>query len=115
MLYDIDNKKHEEIPHKKEYNVFGKRLSDEEHSEIISTIHERIENVEIFNASFIAKSNWEDTPLYAIYLACDEDQEQAGLFYGQLCWEAIQRHPDDWIFYKEEGSTLGMTYFRKKS
>jgi len=115
MLYDIQGRKHEEIPHKHQFDTLRARLKDEDHALVIEEIHRRIGTCEIFNSSFIATGDWGGTPLMYAYFACNEDQELAALFYGQLCWQAIQHHPDNWIFHKIEGTSFGMTYFRKKS
>ncbi len=123
MLYSIEGEKIESIPHRQEYDWLMARMSSSDVSDIIDAIHAAIDASEIFNASFLPGSEWEGTPYIAIYEACDQDVERAGLMYGLLCWVAVQRHGDDWIGYPntekdtkaQKSLGRGWTYFRRKS
>ena len=62
MLYTIDGKKVEAIPHKPDHDWLASVLSATEYLAIIAAIHGKINDMEIFNASFLPGSDWEGTP-----------------------------------------------------
>jgi hypothetical protein len=121
MLYTIEGSKIETIPHRADHDRLESRLTTDQYSAIIEAIHKAMNCVKIFNASFLPGADWTGTPFMAIYEACGEDQEQAGMMYGLLCWVAVQRHPDEWVGYPSTGKDeqaqkslgRGWTYFRK--
>ena len=116
MLFDISGAQIISIPHKEDYDRWVKHLSQADYDGVIEAIHKAIEGKEIFNASFIPGTKWEDIPFMPLYTACGEVEEHAGFFYGILCWIAVQRHPEEWVCYKDEERNIGRgwTYFRRK-
>jgi len=116
MLYDLKDNQLTHIPHSEEYEQWRARLSDTDYDAIIAELHRIMDENQIFNASYIPGSDWQGTVYQPIYHACDENWDEARLFYGLLVWGAVQLHADDWRFYREERpgrDPIGLTYFRR--
>jgi hypothetical protein len=121
MLYTIDKKKIEYMPHRKNYDLWRSLLSDQQYIEIMIEMENTLNSIlnsnkQVFVSSFIPGSDWK-FPYYYIYEACDEDIKNAGFFFGLLMWEAVQKHPETWAFMPYEDPNpakdiKGKTYFK---
>jgi len=116
-LYSVSGSLITNTPHKDKYDIIRSRLTQDQEDAIIEEIHKKINEKDIFSASFLPGSDWTDTPFQCIYEACNQDQQEAGYAYGIFCWIAVQRHGDKWICYKSEERNkqlgLGWTYFKQ--
>jgi hypothetical protein len=115
-LYNVEGSLITSTPHKDKYDLIRGRITQDQEDAIIEEIHKKINDVEIFSASFLPGSDWTGTPFQCIYEACGQDQQEAGYAYGIFCWIAVQRHGEKWICYKSEEPNkqlgLGWTYFK---
>ncbi len=114
MLFNINKEKIDYIPHKKDYDVWRSRLTDDQHLQIMVEMEKALNGKEVLVSSFIPGNDW-DYPYYYIYEACDEDYQNAAYFFGLLMWEAVIRSNDSWCFLKyndDKKNIKGMTYFR---
>ena len=100
MLWDFyKNKEITQIPHRRDYDIWTSRLSEEEMRVIKAEILRRIEGDEIATAGWIPGSDWNDTPFHPIYeRACRFDQEASGKCFGLIVWETMMEHEDYWGF-----------------
>lgn len=121
MLYNIDDQEMDYMPHNETYEVLMRRLSETDFENIIRAIHERLDNTnpgqKVITSSYIPGSDWTRTPFQPIYLACGQDWDSARLFFGQLVWRAVQLHPEQWYFIRQQRDDdrpIGMTYFRQE-
>ena len=118
-LYSIETQQMiTHTPHKKEFDAWCARLSEDQLEVIRSRIRSMIDsdNSQIHTSSWMPGSNWEGTEWESIYsVACQYDANAAGLCFGFLVWEAFLEHPDVWAFgrYEIDGRQIrGLTYFR---
>jgi len=113
MLFNLSQQKIEDIPHKKDYDLWKSRLTDDQYVQIMSKLEEELNTRNVFVSSHIPGKEW-DYPLYYIYEACNKHFEHAAYFYGLLLWEAVIRHPAKWYFKPkdEDDAFKGTVYFR---
>lgn len=107
MLFDIAGRQQRRIPHRSDYQRWRARLSDADHRAIIDHLHQVMDQEEVFNSSFLPGSDWTRTVFQPIYdSACNQNWEQARLFYGLLVWEAAMRHESRWCFLVRDSDAL---------
>jgi hypothetical protein len=113
MLYSIANKQMETIPHGNNYKKWRKNLNDNQYVEIMAEFERILNEKDIFNSSYLPGRVW-NYPFEYIYEACDENQEEAALFYGLLCWEAVMKSNVRWYFKEKDidDKVFGTTYWR---
>jgi len=113
MLFNLSQQKIEDIPHKKDYDLWKSRLSDDQYKQVMSKLEEELNVRNVCVSSHIPGKEWA-YPFQYIYEACNEHFEHAAYFYGQLLWEAVMIHSARWYFKpKDEGDTFkGTVYFR---
>lgn len=117
MLWDVyNNKEINNIPHKREYDVWISRMTQAEIQGIKTEILKRIEGDEIATAGWIPGSNWSGTPFHSIYeQACRFDEDASAKCFGLMVWETMMEHEDYWGFGRYELNNLpirSMTYFK---
>ena len=117
MIYSIDTKSEvTDIPHRTEYDIWRKRITDQEYNAIMAALNEKIQGDDIVTSSWIPGSDWTNTVYEPIYFkACRMNEDQAAMFFGLLLWEAVLNRPDYWSFgrYEKDGNPIeGMTYFK---
>jgi hypothetical protein len=116
MLYSIDTGKYiENLPHKKEFNSWMKKLPAHDYQKIIETLNERIDGNDIHTSSWIPGNNWTGTVYEPIYYACGKNNEASGLFFGLILFDLLMERQDAvWGFgrYEKNGVPIrGTTYF----
>ena len=118
MLYSIDdqNKPIRAIPHRRVYDTYRSRLSQQEYDAIIKHLNNLVDGDEIHTSSWIPGSDWTGTVFQPIYeKACRKDFEASARFFGLLLWEVMMEHSEDWSFGRYQANDIpieGMTYFR---
>jgi hypothetical protein len=117
MIYSLDTLSYvEDIPHRREYDIWRAQISEEEYSAIIEALNVRLDGGEIVTSSWVPGSDWSGTVYEPIYVkACRMDEDYAAKFFGLLMWVAVLSHEDVWSFgrYQQDGNPIeGMTYFR---
>lgn len=121
MLYDLYGHRITEIPRREFYDHYRNAMSDVDYRGVIEAIHGELDQAiaqkgeeAVVKSSWIPGRNWLNTPYHPIYLACNQDFDQAKLFFGLLFWDAVMQHAEGWRFYKEDDpfKPTGMTYFR---
>jgi hypothetical protein len=114
MLFSLDNleKPIKYIPHKREYNIWKKRLTEDE--SLIATLTAKMNEKDIQTSSFIPGPDWTKTPYQIIYeKACLKNEQHAAFFFGLILWDAVIRHPEKWCFKKAEPPVQGTVYFKR--
>lgn len=116
MLISTDNGKTvTRLPHKREFDYWRARISDEDYAAAVDAINAYVDQREIFNASWIPGSDWRETAYQPIYVACGENETQAGLFFGLIVFETLMNRQDKrWGFDRCEINGKdpgGMTYY----
>lgn len=117
MLYSIESESYiQDIPHRKEFDIWRSHLFDEEYQAIVDELKSRIEGGEIHTSSWIPGSDWTDSVFEPIYeRACRCNEEAAAKFFGLILWAVLLEHQDVWAFgrYEKDGIPIeGMTYFK---
>ena len=117
MLYSIDSLSYiTDVPHRREYDSWRSRLSDDEFHAIYDELNSRIGDSQIETSSWIPGSNWEGTVFQPIYeIACQCDHDAAARFFGLILWQVVMEHEQVWSFgrYEKDGIPIrGLTYFR---
>jgi len=116
MLYTIDREPINYIPHQQHYEIWRRRLSQEEFEAIVRELNIRINTDEVHTAGWIPGSDWEGTPFYPIYeKACLGDVEASGMCFGLIMWEVMMNRSEAWAFgrYEKDGIPIqSLTYFR---
>ncbi|MEW6425434.1 MAG: hypothetical protein AB1523_11965 [Bacillota bacterium] len=117
MLFSIESQSYiRDIPHRKEFEIWRSRLTDEEYQAIVDELNNRIESGEIHTSSWIPGSDWTGTVFQPIYeKACRYDKEAAAKFFGLIVWAVLLEHDDVWAFgrYEKDGVSIeGLTYFK---
>lgn len=105
------------IPYKHEFNIWKKRLTEDEYNGLIDILTEKINSNEIHTSSWIPGSDWTNTPFQIIYdKACEYNEEHSAMFFGLILWDAVMRHPECWAFghynFKNGSEIKGTTYFK---
>ena len=116
MLYNIDGKDVTRIPHRQQYDKCRAILSDEDYYRAVDAINKYINTKDVFISSYIPGPDWTNTPYHPLYLACQQNADRAGLFFGQIVWDTVMKREDDWCFLpadKDFDDVIGMKYFRK--
>lgn len=119
MLYSIDGKVVEGIPHRDTYDRCRNNISDKDYGEAKKAILAYIENKDekVFNSSHIPGPHWDGTAYDPIFRACGESREQSALFFGLIVWEVMVEHELEWYFKpsdKDEEHPRGTTYWLKE-
>lgn len=117
MLFSIEsNSEITTIPHRRDYDRWRSRLTEEEYGAVFDEINHLIEGTEVQTTSWMPGSDWRGTVYQKIYeIACEEDEVASALFFGLIVWDAFMRHPDWWSMgrYEKDGVPIqGLTYFR---
>jgi hypothetical protein len=107
------------IPHKREFNIWKNRLTEEEYFSLINVLTEKINSNEIHTSSWMPGTDWNNTPFQIIYeKACEENKEHSAMFFGLILWDVIMRHSECWAFghynFKNGLEIKGTTYFKVK-
>ena len=116
MLYSVDSGKYVKIlPHKKQYDAWRKNLTDDEYDKICTRLMTHFDENEVNTSSWIPGNDWQETEYQAIYHACGDNVEAAGLFFGLIIFKMLMDNEEKvWGFgrYEKDGRQIrGMTYF----
>lgn len=116
MLYSMRTGKYvEKLPHKKDFDGWMKKLSEEDYLKIINALNKKVDSSDINTSSWIPGSNWNGTVYQPIYHACGDNKELSGKFFGLILFDLLMRREDCvWGFdrYEKNGTTIGgITYF----
>jgi len=119
MLFTIEGKEIEGIPHRRQrdFNAWRRNLSDSDYQAAVDEIKKYVDAVlpdKPFVSSFIPGSDWRGTVYDPLFIACGRSKEQAGWFFGLIVWQVIIDHEDEWMFKPadEDDDILGTTYWR---
>jgi len=116
MLYSFDSDKYiKTLPHKKQYDMWRKKLSNVDHEIICNEIMQHFNEKEVNTSSFIPGKDWTGTVYDPLYHACGGNVEASGLFFGLIVWKLLMDNPDVvWGFGRyriNDVDIRGMTYF----
>jgi len=116
VLFNLDRKEMTSVPHERDFRMARARLTDEEYQAVVDAINEYVDEQNCFVSSYIPGSDWTCTVYQALYCACNQSQDQAGMFFGLIVWQVMMERDDEWFFRpadKDFDAVIGMTYFRK--
>ena len=115
MLYSIDTGKYvERLPHKKEFDAWMKKLPQVDYEKIVDALNAKIDIKDINTSSWMPGDDW-DSVYKPIAVACGNNKEASGLFFGLILFDLLMRREDAvWGFgrYEKNGVPIkGTTYF----
>lgn len=122
MLLSIEKNKINDIPksHKKEWDTWRSRISDDEFEAICDEIEKKIDadlenGVDIQVAGWIPGNDWIGTVYEPIWSkSCKKHHTHSGWFFGNIVWWImINRREEEWYFHKQENIS-SMIYFQIK-
>ncbi len=117
MLYSLDRlQKVTTIPHRKEFDVWTKRLTAREMKDITDELDRLIDGSEIQTSSWMPGSDWSGTVFLPIWeKACGRNVDAAAQCFGLILWKVMMDRPEHWSFGRYKLSDVpirGLTYFR---
>jgi len=115
MLYSIDTGKYvERLPRKKEFDAWMKKLPQVDYEKIVDALNAKIDIKDINTSSWMPGDDW-DSVYKPIAVACGNNKEASGLFFGLILFDLLMRREDAvWGFgrYEKNGVPIkGTTYF----
>jgi hypothetical protein len=104
----------EDIPHRREYAGWVKRLSRAEQDAAFAYIEQLVEQGgDIHTSSFMPGPDWTGTPLQTLYeTAANYSEQQAGWCFGLMLMETMIRRDDQWYCKKDLEFTEGTIYWK---
>ena len=118
MLIDIDSGRPiERIPFRDTFDLIKRRLSEEEFSQVVGGINERIDKAggKIATAGWLPGSDWSGTPFWCLYTkAAMKNTDLAAKMFGLMVWFTVMERPERWGSgrYKVNDHDIGSrTYF----
>lgn len=119
MLISIDSGEQvKKLPHKKEYDKWRARISDNHFDAIVDELNRRIDSDEVHTAGWMPGSDWDGTVFEPIYFACGRSVQAAGMFFGLIVFKIMMDRDDMWGFgkFEKDGVPIqSMTYFKIKN
>lgn len=120
MLYSVETGKYvKKLPHKSEFDSWMKNISASDYQKIIDALDQKIDATDINTSSWMPGNDWTGTVYEPLYLACGNNKEASGLFFGLVLFNHLMERKDAvWGFgrYEKDGIPIkGMTYFRLKN
>ena len=98
MLFSIDGKEIDWIPHRQEYKMWKSWLNREEFKAIFEELNCRVSGGEVQTSSWIPGRDWTGTVYQPLYDAC-QNEETAAKFFGLILWEVMTRRKGEaWCF-----------------
>jgi hypothetical protein len=106
-------------------DLFRKRVGQNAYDDIRTWLLDLFSTQEWVNTSFVAPTNWENTPLEPVwhYFSAmqdyDERQREAAIMYGCLVYTILVKEPGVYAFHRPEGHhsddqrPFGLTYRRE--
>lgn len=115
MLYSVETGKYvEKLPHKKDFDSWMKKLPQDDYDNIVDTLNAKIDKSDINTSSWMPGEEW-DSVYKPISLACGNNKEVSGLFFGLILFDLLMKRDDAvWGFgkYEKNGVPIkGITYF----
>lgn len=115
MLYSVETGKYvDKLPHKKEFDVWMKKLPQADYENIIDALNVKIALSDINTSSWIPGDEW-DSVYKPLAVACGNNKEASGLFFGLIIFDLLMRRDDTvWGFGRFEKNGVhikGTTYF----
>ena len=115
-ITSIGRRQIEEIPHREDFELWTRRLSNEQLQAIRDDLNRRVGGGEVHTSSWIPGSDWTDTVFQPIYeIASGYDPIAAARCFGLILWHVMMIRPENWSFgrYEKDGVPIeGLTYFR---
>jgi len=116
MLRDLNDKLMTHIPHRHEYDIWRRNISDGDFEAVVAAIRDWIDDKTVFTSSFIPGKNWMGTVYEPLYHACGRSETNSGFFFGLIVWKIVMEDENrEWRFKpaeKDSGDPLGTTYWR---
>jgi len=117
MIFSPDGRKITKLPHKKEWDMWVKRLNKAEyaaiHSEIMYYVDELVSSdtrsAKMLMAKWITGDDWNGTVFQRIYEVMGGSETLAGYFVGLFVWVVLSERLDFWMVTKEE-DVIGKIY-----
>ena len=117
MLLDLDGKHVNRNPHREEYNSWCSRISDEDFQAMEQAINNYCDRHNEIRSSFIPGKDETIKRLFpTLTEACNGNEEDAGLFFGNIVWRVVDGRADSWYFKpsdRDDEHSLGMFYWKK--
>ena len=103
------------MPHKRDFERWKKNISAADYQKVVDAINDKIDSSEINTAGWIPGSDWSGTVYEPLYLACGQNKDLSGRFFGLIVFETLMTRTDKyWGFgrYEKDGVPIqSMTYF----
>ena len=116
MLYSIDSGKYVTTnPHKKDFEKWMNKLSEEDYKKIIAELNSKIDQSDVNTAGWLPGHDWTGTVYEPIFDACGKNVTQSGMFFGLIVFDLLMKRKDNvWGFgrFEKDGKQIAsMTYF----
>jgi len=72
MLFSVDGRQIEKLPHKEQFTAWCQKLSDADYQRAEDSIRSMCEGKDFVVSSFLPGSDWTDTEFQPLYFACGQ-------------------------------------------
>ena len=116
MLCSVETGKYVvKLPHKMEFDAWMKKLPQADYEKIVDELNSKIDKSDINTSSWMPEDRDWDTVYKPIAVACGNNKEASGLFFGLILFDLLMKREDAvWGFgrYEKNGIPIkGTTYF----
>ncbi len=118
MLLDTNDNRVNRDPHREQFDAWCQGISSENLQAIRNAINDFCDQNNEFRSSFMPGKDEAIQNLFPhLTAACGGNEEQAGLFFGNIVWRILDDRPEEWRFARsaqDEENPLGMFYWRRE-
>lgn len=120
MLFPIDSDEPiRGIPRRRQeqWNVWCDNIPDSDLETIVRQVNDYCDTHRVFISSFIPGDIWGNETCQPLLDACNQNEEDAGFFFGLIVWQTLIERDDKWLFLladKEGDEVLGTKYWRRE-
>ncbi len=117
MLYSFEGNRVNRNPHHEQFEAWCHGILSENLQAIRNAINDFCDQNNEFRSSFIPGKDETIQNLFPhLTAACGGDEEQAGLFFGNIVWRVIDSRADEWYFKRsdrDDEHPLGTFYWQR--
>jgi len=119
MLLDVHGNRVNRDPHREQFDAWCHGISNENFQAMEDAINDFCDRNDEFRSSFMPGQDETIGRLFpTLTAACNGNEQDAGLFFGNIVWRILDDKPEEWRFARseqDEENPLGMFYWRRNS